>query len=182
MTIDPATLAVKYVLVGGGEVAEYLVSLQKLGWQLVWTSNDPDEAVDIYDAAAKDAGLTFDVRAHGQVLHDLRLDVLVALLGKLQTDLLPEGASPEGPDALALGEQIKGVIAELIATEGEASLQGLTAATATRPAVPPTLCRALMMLRCTLRAWVKCSGGSFKARCVLGGEGGKWGGPRDMFG
>ena len=75
------------MLVGGEEVAAKLRALQREhGWQLVWTSNDPDSAVDMYDEVAKDAGITFAVRAHGQVLHDLRIDVLMVLLNKLQSD------------------------------------------------------------------------------------------------
>ena len=39
----------RYVLVGGEEVVRNLRALQQAGWWLVWTSNDPDEAVDIYE-------------------------------------------------------------------------------------------------------------------------------------
>ena len=34
---------------GGEEVVRNLHALQQAGWWLVWTSNDPDEAVDIYE-------------------------------------------------------------------------------------------------------------------------------------
>jgi hypothetical protein len=50
----------------------------------VWTSNDPDEAVDIYEAAAQRAGVYFDMRAHGQCLHDTRVDVIAVLLRQLR--------------------------------------------------------------------------------------------------
>ena len=48
---SPSSLppSARYVLVGGEEVVRNLRALQQAGWWLVWTSNDPDEAVDIYE-------------------------------------------------------------------------------------------------------------------------------------
>ena len=88
--MDETTFEPVYDLVGGKETAVLLSDLHAAGWLFAWASNDDDDAIDVYKAAVSRWGVEFDVFAHGQRVHEVRLNVV---LQALQLHLSNESAA-----------------------------------------------------------------------------------------